>query len=154
MEITRKRVNTGVRSYLLKIGGYPDFDDKHPALFKKDGVHLSFIANDIFLNQIQGALETFLKYTYCLVYPFNWDKQMLKWMLCIVVAFVKDVYSISWSQFEIWIIGLFIMLIVMVFLSLSCNFDKSKVCWIWQFIKFWICSSFCQCCLQMMQKTS
>jgi hypothetical protein len=34
-------------------------------------VHLSFIANDIFLNQIQGALETFLKYPYCLVYPFN-----------------------------------------------------------------------------------
>ena len=50
MEITRKRVNRGVRSYLLKIGGYvirhPDFDDKHPTLFKKDGVHLSFIAND------------------------------------------------------------------------------------------------------------
>ena len=71
MEITRKRVYKGVRSYLLKIGGYSDFDDKHPALFKKDGVHLSFIANDIFLNQIQGALETFLKYPYCLVYPFN-----------------------------------------------------------------------------------
>jgi hypothetical protein len=52
------------------MGGYvirhPDFDDKHPALFKKDCVHLSFIANDIFLNQIQGALETFLKYPYCL----------------------------------------------------------------------------------------
>ena len=145
MEITRKRVNRGVRSYLLKIGGYvirhPDFDDKHPALFKKDGVHLSFIANDIFLNQIQGALETFLKYPYCLVYPFNWDKQMLKWMLYIVVAFAKDVYSISWSQFEIWIIRLFTMLIVMFFWSLCCNFDKSKVCWIWQFIKFWIFKS-------------
>jgi hypothetical protein len=42
VEITRKRVNRGVPSYLLKIGGYvirhPDFDDKHPALFKKDGV--------------------------------------------------------------------------------------------------------------------
>jgi hypothetical protein len=46
-------------------------DDKHPAWFKKDGVHLSFIANDIFLNQIQGALETFLKYPHCLVYSFN-----------------------------------------------------------------------------------
>jgi hypothetical protein len=60
MEITRKRVNRGISSYLLKIGGYvirhPDFDDKHPALFKKDGVHLSFIANDIFLNQIQEKL--------------------------------------------------------------------------------------------------
>jgi hypothetical protein len=142
MEITRKRVNRGVHSYLLKIGGYvirhPNFDDRHPALFKKDGVYLSFIANDIFLNQIQGALETFLKCPHCLVYPFNWDNQMLKWMLCIVVPFVKDVYSISWSQFEIWIIRLFTMLIVMFFWSLSCNFDKSKVCWIWQFIKFWI----------------
>jgi hypothetical protein len=95
---------------------------KHPALLKKDGVYLSFIANDIFLNQIQGALETFLKYPYCLVYPFNWDMQMLKWMLCIGVAFVKDVYSISWSQFEIWIIRLFTMLIVMFFWNLSFNF--------------------------------
>ena len=139
MEITRKRVNRGVRSYLLRLGGYaithPNFDDKHPALLKKDGVHLSFIANDIFLNQIQGALETFFKCPHCLLYHFNWDKQMLKWMLCIVVAFVKDVYSISWSQFEIWIIRLFTMLIVMFFWSLSCNFDNSKVCWIWQFIK-------------------
>ena len=59
----------------IKIGGYvirhPDFDNKHPALLEKVGVHLSFIANDIFLNQIQGALETFLKYPHCLVYPFN-----------------------------------------------------------------------------------
>jgi hypothetical protein len=36
-------------------------------------------------------------------------------MLYIVVAFAKDVYSISWSQFEIWIIRLFTMLIVMFF---------------------------------------
>jgi hypothetical protein len=79
MEITRKRVNRGVRSY-IKIGGYAirhlDFDDKHPALLKQNGVHLLCIANDIFLNQMQGALETFLKYPYCLVYPLNWDKQM------------------------------------------------------------------------------
>ena len=74
MEITRKRVNRGVRSY-IKIGGYairhPDFDDKHPALLKQNGVHLLCIANDIFLNQMQGALETFMKYPYCLVYPLN-----------------------------------------------------------------------------------
>ena len=62
------------------------------------------------------------------------------WKACffIVVAFVKEAYSISWSQFEIWIIIVFTMLIVMFFWSLRCNFDKSKVCWIWQFIKFWI----------------
>ena len=39
MEITRKSVNTGVCSYLLKIGGYvlrhPDFDSKHTALLKR-----------------------------------------------------------------------------------------------------------------------
>jgi hypothetical protein len=35
------------------------------------GKQSTFIANDIFRNQIQGALETFLKYVYCLVYPFN-----------------------------------------------------------------------------------
>ena len=75
MELTRKRINRGVRSYLTKIGGYvikhPDLEDKHPSLFLRDGVHLSFIANDIFLNQVQGALETFLKFPYCLVYPFD-----------------------------------------------------------------------------------
>ena len=62
MEITRK-----IGGYVIR---HPNFDDKHPALFKKDGVHLSFIANDIFLNQIQGALETFFKCPHCLVYPF------------------------------------------------------------------------------------
>ncbi|VDI62701.1 Hypothetical predicted protein [Mytilus galloprovincialis] len=60
MEVTRKRINRGVRSYILKHGGYvikyPDFDDRHPALYSDDGVHLSFIGNDIFLNQIQSAL--------------------------------------------------------------------------------------------------
>jgi hypothetical protein len=39
MEITRKRVNRVVRSYLLKIGGYvityPNFDDKHPLCLKR-----------------------------------------------------------------------------------------------------------------------
>jgi hypothetical protein len=43
---------------------YPGFDDKLPALFDPDGTHLSFIGNDIFINAIQGALETFFKYPY------------------------------------------------------------------------------------------
>ena len=63
MEITRKRLNRGVRSYLLKIGGYiirhPDFDDKHPVLLKKDGVHLSFIANDIFSTKYKVLSKHF-----------------------------------------------------------------------------------------------
>lgn len=75
MEETRKRVNRGMRSYLTKYGGYvikyPDFDDRYCGLFKKDGVHLSFIGLDIFLNQIQCAIETFIKYPYCLVFPFK-----------------------------------------------------------------------------------
>jgi hypothetical protein len=59
----------------------------------------------------------------------NWDKQMLKWMLCIVVAFVKDVYSISCSQFEIWIIRLFTMLIVMFFTTVNCKSAKKFTPW-------------------------
>jgi hypothetical protein len=63
MEINRKRVNRGICSYLLKIGGYgirhPDFDDKHPVLLKKDGVHLSFIANDIFSTKYKVLSKHF-----------------------------------------------------------------------------------------------
>ncbi|XP_071129598.1 uncharacterized protein [Mytilus edulis] len=75
MEVTRKRINRGVRSDILQHGGYvikyPDFDDRHPALYSDDGVHLSFIGNDIFLNQIQSALETFIKYPHCVVFPHD-----------------------------------------------------------------------------------
>jgi hypothetical protein len=91
-----------------------------------------------------------------LVYLFNCDKQMLKWMLCIVAAFVKDVYSISWNQFGIWIIRLFTMFIVMfseawvvTLTNLKCvEFDNLLN------IEFLHKTSFCQCCLQMMQKTA
>jgi hypothetical protein len=66
---------TRIRSYILKYGGYvvkyPDFDDRHPGLFLDDGVHLSFIGNDIFLNQLQSAFETFIKYPYCFVFPYD-----------------------------------------------------------------------------------
>ena len=54
--------------YVIK---YPDFDDKLPALFDPDGTHLSYIGNDIFINAIQGTLETFFKYPYIHVYPYN-----------------------------------------------------------------------------------
>ena len=64
MERTRKRVNRLVRSFLLKrncyVIKYPDFDDKLQSLFANDGVHLSFIGLDMFINTIQGALETFI----------------------------------------------------------------------------------------------
>lgn len=75
MEKTRKRNNRHVRSYFLNkncyVIKYPDFDDKLPALFDPDGTHLSFIGNDIFINAIQRALETFFKNLYIHVYPYN-----------------------------------------------------------------------------------
>ena len=72
MEKTRKRVNRAARSFLLKQLGYvikhPDFEDKYSGLFAKDGVHLSFIGYDIFINTLQGALETFFSNPTCHVY--------------------------------------------------------------------------------------
>jgi hypothetical protein len=35
-----------------------DFEDKYNGLFAKDDVHLSFIGYDIFINTLQGALES------------------------------------------------------------------------------------------------
>jgi hypothetical protein len=74
-ETTRKRINRGIRSYILKyweyVVKYPNFDDCHPGLFLDDGVHLSFIGNDIFLNQLQSAFETFIKYPYYFVFPYD-----------------------------------------------------------------------------------
>ena len=75
MDHTRKRINRGMRSYLLKNDAYaisyPDFDDCHSALFNVDGVHLSFLGNDIFINTIQEALLQFLKYPSKHVFPFE-----------------------------------------------------------------------------------
>jgi hypothetical protein len=75
MEKIRRRINHHVRSYILNkncyVIKYPDFDDKLPTLFDPDGTHLSFIGNHIFINAIQGALETFVKYPYIHVYPYN-----------------------------------------------------------------------------------
>ena len=46
MEYIRKRLNRGIRSYLLQHNGYyihhDDLDDCHDALYAHDGVHLSF----------------------------------------------------------------------------------------------------------------
>jgi hypothetical protein len=64
MEHTRKRINHGISSFLLKHNCYvvkhPDFDDKLSGLFANDGVHLSFIGCDLFINTLQDALETFI----------------------------------------------------------------------------------------------
>lgn len=59
----RKRLNMGIRSYVLKHHGYvishPDLDDGHTALFKDDGVHLKCLGNDIIINTLQEALLQF-----------------------------------------------------------------------------------------------
>jgi hypothetical protein len=74
MNITRKRVNHFAWSHLLRHNCYilkhPDFDDMLPSLFD-NGVHLSFIGNDIFINNIQGALETFFSNPHTQMYPYN-----------------------------------------------------------------------------------
>jgi hypothetical protein len=50
---------------------HPDFDDSYSALYDDDGVHLSFIGKDIFINTIQEALFQFLRYPNCNVYPME-----------------------------------------------------------------------------------
>jgi hypothetical protein len=52
---------------------HPDFDDKLSGLFANDGVNLSFIGCDLFINTLQGALETFITKPCCHVYPIQWE---------------------------------------------------------------------------------
>lgn len=62
MDNIRKRLNRGIRSYLLQhyYIHHDDLDDCHDALYAHDGVHLSFLGQDIFINALQGAIEQFL----------------------------------------------------------------------------------------------
>jgi hypothetical protein len=50
---------------------YADFEDKHPSLFDNDGIRLSFIGNDIFMNAMQSALEQFILTPHNLVFPID-----------------------------------------------------------------------------------
>lgn len=63
METQRKRLNSCASSLALRYGGavirHPDIK-LDPIFFCDDGVHLSKFANSIFLNTIQGGLETLL----------------------------------------------------------------------------------------------
>jgi hypothetical protein len=72
-EGTGKRVNMDVRCFLHKFNGkvihHPDLEDFHPILFKNDGVHLSYIGNDIFINALQSALELFISRPFIKPYP-------------------------------------------------------------------------------------
>jgi hypothetical protein len=55
MQRARKRINRGIRTYYYKSNA----KDGHKALYADDGVHLSFLGNDIFINAIQCGLEQF-----------------------------------------------------------------------------------------------
>lgn len=58
------RLNSCLSTYVLSLGGgyikYPEIVLSSPELFASDGVHLSTLGTDIFLNTLQGGLETFI----------------------------------------------------------------------------------------------
>lgn len=62
MNRARCRINSTVAKYVIMNGGcylhYPDI--KGNKTFLRDGTHLTPLGNEIFLNTIQGAIETFL----------------------------------------------------------------------------------------------
>ncbi|CAG2258146.1 unnamed protein product [Mytilus edulis] len=72
MEKCRYRVNNAVANFILESGGYyiryPDIS-RTENMYKSDGVHLSVIGNNIFLNSIQGGLEFFMLKTNGHVFP-------------------------------------------------------------------------------------
>jgi hypothetical protein len=73
MENCRTRINRSLVDYVIKYKGkaikYPEFNDRYPGLFFY--VHLSFIGNDLILNTIQGAFDTFLHNFHLSVYPLE-----------------------------------------------------------------------------------
>lgn len=63
MESQRRRLNSCASRLALRYDGaiirHPDI--KRDSLFLCDGVHLSKLANAVFLNTLQGGLEAILK---------------------------------------------------------------------------------------------
>ena len=68
MRINRKIISSSYSKTYCKAIMHPDFQDRSPSLFSDD-CHLSFIGNDIFLNSLQCALETFINHTEVVVFP-------------------------------------------------------------------------------------
>lgn len=63
IELKRKRVNREGRNVCLKMGGRfikHTVDHTTPNLYWEDGVHMNDLGNDIFLHELQGALECFI----------------------------------------------------------------------------------------------
>lgn len=75
MEQSRNRVNRAAAKEILGCGGrllrHTQFLGKPKQLYSRDGVHLSGLGNDIYLNNLQGALEYFVKNEEGVVFPVN-----------------------------------------------------------------------------------
>jgi hypothetical protein len=71
----KEKVKQRFKVVFKKIGYYTIvyayFEDKHPSLFDNDGIHLSFIGNDIFMHAMQSALEQFILTPHNLVFPID-----------------------------------------------------------------------------------
>ena len=65
IETSRKKVNLAIKNIFLNeiqkgcIIRHPNITVKEKSLFRYDGVHLSDVGNNIYLNNIQGSLENF-----------------------------------------------------------------------------------------------
>ncbi|XP_062608578.1 uncharacterized protein LOC134270354 isoform X1 [Saccostrea cucullata] len=64
-EKCRRRINSSVASFVLnKLNGaaikYPDITANQRNLFRSDGVHMTDLGNDLFINTVKGALKRFL----------------------------------------------------------------------------------------------
>lgn len=63
MMACRKRINNTISAFVLQNGGcyirHPDIKSNNTIL-KSDGVHLTTLGNELFLNVIQGAIESFV----------------------------------------------------------------------------------------------
>jgi hypothetical protein len=77
MEKARKRVNLAVKNIVLGVGGYViklnNMRARDINLFRNDGTHLSDIGINVYLNTIQGALESFLSSSCPRVFPLQYQ---------------------------------------------------------------------------------
>ena len=71
MERSRCRVNSAAATETIRSGGgYIKYMDIKYSLLADDGVHLFSLGYEVFLNTIQGALESFIDSSYTVVFPY------------------------------------------------------------------------------------